>query len=175
MSRNIRMARIMRRIRGKQQRRVIKLDSTSTYLTFLRTTRNHNTVNHNQGSEDAVGKKSVGRNEFLHYEDARRRLEEEIKKKVTGSGKPTGPSVTGKCPPSTFPKPGVSPRRSSLQFTQSQSLKVGVRPGAFCFSVFCISMKSDFLLFIVCTAGISAQSEEICWRRVRLQSGRQQS
>jgi len=88
-----------------------------------RTTRNHNTVNHNQGSEDAVGKKSVGRNEFLHYDDARRRLEEEIKKKVTGSGKPTGPSVTGKCPPSTFPKPGVSPRRSSLQFTQSQSLK----------------------------------------------------
>ena len=123
-----------------------------------------------------MGKKSVGRNEFLHYDDARRRLEEEIKKKVTGSGIPTGPSVTGKCPPSTFPKPGVSPRRSSLQFTQTQSLKVGLDGVLSAFiSVFCISMKSDFLLFIVCTAGISAQSEEICWRRVRLQSGRQQS
>ena len=96
----------------------------------------------------------------MHYDDARRRLEEEIKKKVTGSGKPTGPTVMEKCPPSTFPKPGVSPRRSSLQFTQSQSLKVG-----------CVLHEISSILRRI--AGISAQSEEIRRRRVRLQSGRQ--
>ena len=166
MSRNIRLVRIMRGIRGKQRRK--KSDKIRSryfyccYSTFLRTTRNHNTVDHNHGSKDGNGKKSVGRNEFLHYDDARRRLEEEIKKKVTGSGKPTGPTVMEKCPPSTFPKPGVSPRRSSLQFTQSQSLKVG-----------CVLHEISSILRRI--AGISAQSEEIRRRRVRLQSGRQQS